>query len=354
MARVNVAIVGAGVIAARYAERIDEVQPLVFAGATDVLPERAQALADKHGGTAYATLDELLADPAVDTVINLTIPAQHATVTRAALEAGKHVHSEKPVALRAEDAHALATLARERRVRLSCAPVTLLGDAQQTAWKTIRDGGIGEVKVVYAEANWGRIESWHPEPESLYLSGPLVDVGIYPLTIVTAWFGPVRRVSAFATTVQPVRTRKDGCEFTLETPDFWVAELEHESGVLTRLTATFWVRPGKQRGLELHGEDAALWMPTWAESNSRLQRTTNGEDYEDIPLLREPYGGIDWSAALVDLEEALREGRPHRMGAEHAAHVVEVLNAADEARRGGGAVELSSTFEQPQPLEWAR
>jgi predicted dehydrogenase len=351
---VNVAIVGAGVIAARYAERIDEFEPLVFAGATDVLPERAQKLAGKHGGRAYATLDELLADPAVDTVINLTIPAQHATVTRAALEAGKHVHTEKPVALRAEDARALAALARERGVRLSCAPATLLGEAQQTAWKTIRDGGIGAVKVAYAEANWGRIESWHPEPESLYLSGPLVDVGIYPLTIVTAWFGPVRRVSAFATTVQPVRTRKDGREFTLETPDFWVAELEHESGVLTRLTATFWVRPGKQRGLELHGEDAALWMPTWAESNSRLQRTANGEDYEDVQLLREPYGGIDWAAALVDLEEALREGRPHRMGAEHAAHVVEVLNAADDARRGGGAVELSSTFEQPQPLEWAR
>jgi hypothetical protein len=114
------------------------------------------------------------------------------------------------------------------------------------------------------------------------------------------------------------------------------------------------VRPGKQRGLELHGEAASLWLPTWAESNSRLQRTANGEDYEDVPLLREPYAGIDWAAALLDLGEAIRDGRPHRMGAEHAAHVVEVLNAADAARRDGGAVELSSTFEQPQPLEWAR
>jgi predicted dehydrogenase len=351
---VRVAIVGAGIIAAQYAKRIEESEPLTFSGATDVLPERADALVERHGGEAYATLDELLADPDVDTVVNTTIPAAHVDVTRAALEAGKHVHTEKPVAPRAEDAHALAALARERGVRLSCAPATLLGEAQQTAWKLVREGGIGDVKVVYAEANWGRIESWHPEPESLYVSGPLVDVGIYPLTIVTAWFGPVRRVSAYATTVQPVRTRKDGREFTLETPDFWVAELEHDTGVLTRLTATFWVRPGKQRGLELHGEEAALWMPTWAESNSRLQRTANGEDYEDVPLLREPYGGIDWAAALVDLDEAIRDERPHRMGAEHAAHVVEVLNAADEARRGVAAVELSSTFEQPQPLEWAR
>jgi predicted dehydrogenase len=340
-------IVGAGVIAARYAERISEVEGLELVAVADVLPERAQELAEQHGARALP-LDDLF--EAVDTVVNLTIPSAHADVTRAALEAGRHVHTEKPVALRAEDAHELAALARARGVRLSCAPATLLGEAQQTAWKVIRDGGIGAVRVVYAEANWGRIESWHPEPESLYESGPLVDVGIYPLTIVTAMFGPVRHVSAYATTIEPVRMRKDGAAFELRTPDFWVAALEHESGVLTRLTATFWVRPGKQRGLEFHGADAALWLPTWAESNSRLQRTTNGEDYEDVPLWRDPYAGIDWAAALLDLEEAIRDGRPHRMGAEHAAHVVDVLNAVDRARGAGGTSEVHSTFDPPEPL----
>jgi predicted dehydrogenase len=344
-------IVGAGVIAARYAERIAEVDGLELVAVADALPGRARTLAEQHGATAYASLDELFEN--VETVVNLTIPSAHVDVTRAALAAGTHVHTEKPVALRADDAHALAKLARERGVRLSCAPATLLGEAQQTAWKMIRDGGIGDVKVVYAEANWGRIESWHPEPESLYVSGPLVDVGIYPLTIVTAMFGPIRRVTAYATTIQRVRTRKDGETFELSTPDWWVAALEHESGVLTRLTATFWVRPGKQRGLEFHGEDAALWLPTWAESNSRLQRTANGEEYEDVPLLREPYGGIDWAAALLDLKAAIEENRPHRMSAEHAAHVVEVLNAADDSRSSGGAVELSSGFAPPAPLPWA-
>ena len=350
----NVAIVGAGVIAQRYAERIAEVDGLTLVGVTDVLSERAEALAGMHDASAYDTLEELLGVPEVETVVNLTIPAKHVEVTRAALEAGKHVHTEKPLAQRAGDAHALAALARERGVRLSCAPATLLGEAQQTAWKHVRDGGLGDVKVVYAEANWGLIESWHPEPESLYVSGPLVDVGIYPLTIVTAMFGPVRRVTAFATTVQPVRTRKDGKTFELETPDFWVAACEHESGVVTRLTATFWVQPSKQRGLEFHGTDASLWMPTWGESNSRLLRTENGEDYDAVPVLRPAYEGFDWSLALVDLAEAIRDDRPHRMSAEHAAHVVEVLNGADESRRNGGAVEISSSFEAPQPLDWAR
>ena len=347
-------IVGAGVIAQRYAERIADVDGLELVAVQDVLRDRADALASKHGAVAHDTLDDLLRDDDVETVVNLTIPTTHVAVTRAALDAGKHVHTEKPVALRADDALALAALARERGVRLSCAPATLLGEAQQTAWKLIRDGGIGDVQVVYAEANWGKIEDWHPEPESLYVSGPLVDVGVYPLTIVTAMFGPVRRVTAYATTVQPVRTRKDGRQCELVTPDFWVVACEHESGVLTRLTSSFWVRPSKQRGLEFHGPDASLWMPTWGESNSRLLRTSNGEDYENVPLLRPASEGFDWALALVDLAEAIRDGRRHRMSAEHAAHVVDVLNAADRSRAEGGAIAIESDFDPPPPLDWAR
>jgi predicted dehydrogenase len=351
---VRVAIVGAGVIAQRYAERIGEVDALELVGATDLLPERAEQLVSTHGGTAYESLDELLVDDAVDTVVNLTVASAHPEVTRAALEAGKHVHTEKPLSLRGDDAHLLARLARDRGVRLSCAPATLLGEAQQTAWKLIRDGGLGDVRVVYAECNWGKLESWHPQPEGLYLAGPLVDVGVYPLTIVTAMFGPVRRVTGYATMIEPKRARQDGLQFTLPTPDFWIATCDHESGVVTRLTATFWVRPGKQRGLEFHGSEASLWMPTWGESDSRLLRTTNGEDYEPVPLLREAYEGFDWSLALVDLAAAISDGRPHRMGAEHAAHVVDVLNAADRSRRDGGPVEVSSSFDAPAPLDWAR
>ena len=113
----NVAIVGAGVIAQQYAKRIGEIDGLELAGATDVLPERAQQLVATHGGVAYDSLDALLADGAVNTVVNLTVAAAHPEVTRAALEAGKHVHTEKPVALLGEDAHELAQLARERGVR---------------------------------------------------------------------------------------------------------------------------------------------------------------------------------------------------------------------------------------------
>jgi len=91
---VRIALVGCGVIAARYAESIAGEERLELAGATDVAPGRAAELVTAHGD--YGSLDELLADPAVDLVVNLTPPQAHAAVTRAAIEAGKHVTPRSP------------------------------------------------------------------------------------------------------------------------------------------------------------------------------------------------------------------------------------------------------------------
>ena len=349
----RVALAGCGNIAGRYASSIREKERLELAGATDLVPARAEELVAEHGGRAYPSLEALLADDAVDTVVNLTIAPAHAAVTAACLEAGKHVHTEKPVALRHEEAHELAELARRLGLRLSCAPSTLLGEAQQTAWKLLREGAIGRVRAVYAESNWGRIESWHPRPEGILAAGPMVDVGVYPATMVTGMLGPARRVVAYRTELEPERTRLDGVAFTLEAPDFVVAVVELESGVVVRFTASFYVGRGKQLGIEVHGDGGTLYFPAW-EADSLLELAVDGGEYAPVPLVRDPYPGIDWSRPLVDLAEAVEEGRPHRASAEHAAHVVELLNAIEAAGNGGGAVEIRSRFEPPEPMEWAR
>jgi len=351
---VRIGLAGAGNIAARYAAAIVREEALELAGATDPVAARADALVAEHGGVAYPSLAALLADDSVDTVVNLTSPQAHFEVSAAALDAGKHVHSEKPLALGHSEARALVERARERGVRLSSAPSTLLGEAQQTLWKLVREGAAGRVRAVYAEANWDRLERWHPDPRTLYAVGPLVDVGVYPLTILTAIFGPVRRVQAYATTLEPERVLRDGTPFTPAAPDFAVAVLEHEDGVVTRLTASFFVGPSKQRGLELHGDDGSLWLPTWAEANSRVQLQPRGGEYEDVAPVREPFDGIDWGRALVDLSAAIDEGRPHRSSGEHAAHVVEVLDAFRESLERGGLVHVRSDFPRPEPMEWAR
>ena len=350
----NVALVGAGNIAGRYAACIVAEPALALAGATDLVPARAAELVAGHGGRVYDSLDAVLADDAVDAVVNLTVPAAHADVTARCLEAGKHVHAEKPLALTAAEARGLAALAERLGVRLSCAPATLLGEAQQTAWKLVRDGALGRVRAAYAEANWGRIERWHPDPASLYEVGPLVDVAVYPITILTAMFGPVRRVTAYATTIQPERVRLDGTRFPSVAPDFQVAVLELEDGVVARVTASFWVGARKQSGLELHGDEASLWLADYGAFDSRLERTEDGTAYEPVALARTPYRGTNWARPLVDLAEAIAEGRPHRMGAEHAAHVVEAMEAARASAEAGAPVELRSDFPRPEPLEWAR
>ena len=348
------AIVGCGNISERYATRITEEESLTLVGVTDELPERAEALAETFDVTRYDSLADVLSDGDVDVVVNLTAPSSHAAVTAAALEAGKHVHTEKPLALRYEQARSLASLASGNGVRLSCAPATLLGEAQQTAWKLVREGTLGDVRVVYAEVNWGRIETWHPSPQGLYAVGPLVDVGVYPLTILTAMFGPVRRVHGYGVTLQPERATRSGEVFHLVTPDFVVALLELEQ-VVVRLTSTFWVEHGRQRGLEFHGEDGtSLHLESFLEFDAPVNLTRDGGDtYERVPFVREPFPGIDWGRPLVDLAAAVAEGRPHRAGAEQAAHVVEVLDAIARSREEGGAVSVRSEFEPPPPMEWA-
>jgi predicted dehydrogenase len=349
------AIVGCGDISGRYAQRIAETDGLELAGATDAAPGRGDALVAAAGGTSYPTLEALLADDGVDAVVNLTPALAHAAVTRSALEAGTHVHTEKPLALTHDEARGLVELADRRGLTLGCAPATLLGEAQQTAWKLVREGAIGTPRVAYAEANWGRVESWHPSPATLHSVGAIVDVGVYPLTMLTAMFGPARRVQAYGATLKPDRATRDGTPFRIHTPDFVVAVLELAGGVVVRLTASFYVEPGRQLGIELHGDDAMLHLASWSEFDSRLELGTSGESYEPVELVREPYRGIDWGRALVELRDAVAERREPRTSARHAAHVVEALEAIDRSRRAGGAsVDVISDFDAPAPMEWAR
>jgi predicted dehydrogenase len=352
----KVGIVGCGNIATPYARRIAAAPELELVAAADALDGRADALVSEFGGTAHGSLAELLADERVETVVNLTPASAHAEVTAAALEAGKHVHSEKPLALHYDEARALVELAKRRSLVLGASPGTLLGEAQQTMWKLVREGAIGPVRVVYAEANWGHIETWHPTPLSVLSPGPMADVGVYPISILTAVFGPARRVTAFSATVEPDRVDLHGHPFRMEAPDFVVAVLELESGLLVRLTASFYVGAGKQRGLELHGDGGRIHLAAWNDFSSRLQLSGAGEEdeYADVPLVREPYPGTDWSRPLVDLAEAVRDGRAPRASGAQAAHLVEILDAIETSSRDGGPVGVRSSFEPPQPLEWAR
>ena len=194
---IGVAIVGCGNVAKKYAEQIGAYDNVSLIGFYDLLAERSQAFARENGALTYPNLDELLADQTVDVVVNLTIHHAHAEVTEKCLDAGKHVYTEKPLALSLDDAQRLVNLAEQKGLRLSSAPITYMGEAQQTAWKELRGNKLGPVRLAYAEINQGRIESWHPNPVPFYEVGIVWDVGIYPITVLTALLGRVQRVTTF-------------------------------------------------------------------------------------------------------------------------------------------------------------
>jgi predicted dehydrogenase len=356
MTAYGIGIVGTGNIAGGYASDALTHPELRLVAATDLDQERAATFAATHGCRAHATLDDLLADDQVDIVVNLTVHHAHHEVTRRALEAGKHVYSEKPLALDAREARELVALATARGVRLGCSPSTFLGEAQQTAAALIRSGRLGTVRAVYAEVNWGRIETWHPAPAPFFDVGVLVDVGVYPLTLVTTMLGPARSVQAWGWELKPERRTVDGAPFRIGSPDLIIAALELDDGTVVRLTASFYVgRPAKQRGsLEFHGDDASLALGDFQDFDASVEVGPYGGVYEPVPLVRAGYRGTAWARGVAEMASAIAEGRPHRASAEQAAHVVEVLDgAAASIRAGGDRIEIGSTFDRPPLMPWA-
>jgi predicted dehydrogenase len=353
---VNIAIVGCGNIAGPYSKDIKKHQSLNLVGFSDIDTARAQAFATEHGGKAYPSLEDALSDGNVELIVNLTIFQAHYEVIKKALLAGKHVYSEKPLALKTAEALELVELARSKGLRLAGAPITFLGEAQQTAMKLVREGLIGDVRVVYAEVNHGRIESWHPNPAPFYAVGPMLDVGVYPLALVTALFGPAARLTAFAKTLKKDRVTKDGQAFSIEAPDFYVINLEFPNGALVRLTTNFYVssQTRQAEGIEFHGDKGSLHLHSWFVANSGLDHADFGQEYAPVPLARPTDAAIDWARGLVDFTDAIRTNRPSRVTGEHAAHVVEILEATNASARTGQVVELTTRFTLPAPMDWAR
>ncbi|MDQ2966526.1 MAG: Gfo/Idh/MocA family oxidoreductase [Chloroflexota bacterium] len=356
MKPLGIGIVGTGNIAGGYARDAATHPEIRLVAATDVDPARAAAFGEAHGCRVHGSLDELLADKAVDIVVNLTVHQAHYDVTKLALEAGRHVYSEKPLALRSAEAHELVELAAARRVRLGCSPSTFLGEAQQTAAAWIRSGRLGTVRAVYAEVNWGRIETWHPAPAPFFEVGALFDVGVYPLTLVTTMLGPARSVRAWGWDLKPDRVTVDGTPFRIGSPDLIVAAIELEGGPVVRLTTSFYVgRPARQLGtIDFHGDDASLALGSFQDFDATVEVGAYGKEYQPVTYVRPAFAGIAWARGVAEMAGAIAEGRPHRASGEQAAHIVDILEAATTSVADGGRrIAVTSTFVSPPLMPWA-
>ena len=352
----KVGLIGCGNISGIYFEAGKTFEILEIVACADIVRERAEAKAQEHNIPKAYSVEELLAAPEVEVVLNLTIPQAHGPVGMAALEAGKSVYNEKPLALSREDARAMLQAAGQRGLHVGCAPDTFMGAGLQTCRKLIDDGWIGQPVAATAFMLGHGPESWHPDPDFFYQpgAGPMFDMGPYYLTALIGLLGPVRRVTGSARITFPERTifsqPKYGQAIKVNTPTHVAGVLDFERGPVATLVTSFDVWAAEVPRIEIYGTEGTLSVPDPNTFGGTVRvRRAGASEWSAVPLTH-PYSKNSRGLGLADMAYAMRSGRAHRASGELAYHVLDIMHAFHDASREGRHIDLTSTCEQPAPL----
>jgi predicted dehydrogenase len=352
----RVGIIGCGAISNAYFKHLAPFAKFAkITACADLDLDRARAKAAEHGVGKACSAAELLADPDIEAVLNLTIPAAHASVNLQALRAGKHAYCEKPFSLNYKEGVEVLAEAEARKLRVGCAPDTVLGGGIQTCRKLIDEGVIGQPIAATANMLCHGHESWHPSPEFYYQKGggPLFDMGPYYLTSLVTMLGPVKSVSALAATTfkerlitsQPLNGKK----IKVETPTHLTGALEFSQGAIGTVTMSFDVWAQHLPMLEIYGTEGSLQCPDPNTFGGEVMLwTKTKKEWEKVPLTHSDQ--IGRGVGIADMAAAVSEGRPHRMNGELALHIVEVMESFHTSADAGKKIVLQSTCTQPAPL----
>ncbi|MDX2052575.1 MAG: Gfo/Idh/MocA family oxidoreductase [Polyangiaceae bacterium] len=351
--KMAVGVIGCGNISNAYFKGGKHYSALSIVACADLDEERAKQKAQEHGIRAVSIAD-LLKDPEIGLIINLTIPAAHAPVDMAILEANKHVYSEKPLALRLSEAAPVLELARAKKLRVACAADTFLGGGIQTCRKLIDDGAIGQPTSAVAFFGCAGHESWHPSPAFYYQAGggPLLDMGPYYLGALVNLLGPVRRVSAVTNQAFAERTITSkplyGTRVKVEVPTHVAANLEFENGAAASMMMSFDVVRHSLPRIEIYGTEGALSVPDPNTFGGPVRIAKRGSsDWEEVPLTHaEGMRG----AGAADLVQALKSGRAHRASGELAYHLLDIMESAHVSGAEKRVVELKTRVERPSAV----
>lgn len=374
MSALKVGVIGCGAICGIYITNIKKhYKDVDVVSCSDLYMEKALATKEKYGLEKAYTTEEMLADPEIDIVLNLTVPNVHYELNKAILKAGKHIYCEKPLAVTAEQASEIAELAKELGLRVSSAPDIFLGGPIQTARKLIDEGAIGDVLGFTANFCSPGSEFWHPTPQFLYEpgGGPMKDMGPYFITALISLLGPVKEVYCCAKASFPTRDIH-GEDFEVLVPTHYAGILKFDNGVYGNINMSFDTWHHELPYLEVYGTNGMLSIPdpnmtsgevkaflaepfkakmkTLTDINDQ-QELEYGESkltyYNNIPCAYS--GGMNMRGiAVQEMAMAIREGRPHRASAEMGAHVVEVLSALEKSSEKQLPISISTTCERPE------
>ncbi|MEU9591471.1 Gfo/Idh/MocA family oxidoreductase [Streptomyces sp. NPDC048193] len=374
----GIAFVGCGYVADFYMATLPNYPELRLRGVHDLNDDRTTIFSKHHGVPVYASYEELLRDESVEIVVNLTNPRSHYEVSRRALEAGKHVYSEKPFAENLTRARELVESAERRGLVLSSAPCSLLGETAQTMWQALRYDAIGRPRLVYAELDDGAV---HQMPYRTWISasgaawpyldefrvGPTLEHAGYYLTWLTAFFGPAAEVVSFSRLLQPEKLGDP--QPHAFAPDFTSACITFHSGVVARLTCST-VAP-ENHSLQIVGDEGVLsTSECWDYgADVHLRRRVTGVESahhyltnpEVVPPARpadyrfryQDTHDMDFARGIADVGEAVRKGGTPALSARHALHVLEIVSAIADPPTDG-STEITSKFDQLEPMPWAQ
>jgi len=358
--RLRVGVIGCGTVSKPYLANLSASPHVEVVACADQILEAAQLRAAEFGVPTATTTEELLEDPGVNLVVNLTVPNAHAEINLAALAAGKHVYSEKPLATTRELGRRVLDVAAANALCVGGAPDTFLGAGIQTCLGLVDRGEVGEPLAASAFMLQSGPESWHPNPGFFYEpgGGPLLDVGPYYVTTLVCLLGPVRRVTGMARVLYPERTAKRGPRagetFQVTTDTFVAALIEFASGVQATLVTSFGISGHDLPNMQLYCTEAIVGVPdpntfggpvrvrsgdensTWREVGLQYGHTNGAKNFRGL--------------GVIEMAQALATGEPPRASGELAYHVLDVLLSILESSASGHHVTVSSTCSRPRLL----
>lgn len=383
----NIAFVGCGYVASFYWDTLRNHPQLQLVGAMDAIQERADVFCRHCNIHRYDSLDQILDDDNVDAIINLTNPDSHYEISAAALESGKHVYTEKPLATDLFQAAELVRMAQNRNLQLSSAPCNVLSESAQTLWRSLRQRQIGQVRLVYAEMDDGMIhqlpyQDWvseigcpWPYKDEFEVGCTLEHAGYY-VTWLVAFFGSVTKLTTLPLCLVPDKKTTETIDSMAA--DFSVACLEFESGVVARLTCS--IVAEHDHALRVFGDegtlsiedcwyyDSPVFYEPFSNLSSRMKKVpflarVKGAHRRKLPLAPGPgiphcYGTgghrMDFCRGIADMADAVREGRDCRLSAEFSLHINEVVlkiqNPSDAQ-----STQIMETRTAPMlPMAWAQ
>lgn len=358
MEKVRVGVVGCGAISSAYLKMAPCFPILEISALADLDTEKARARAEEFGIERVLSVDALIADPAVEVVLNLTVPKAHAEVSLKALAAGKHTYAEKPLGIDRAEGEAVLAAARAQGLRVGCAPDTVLGAGIQTARHLLDQCAIGR-PVSFTAFMLGRgPESWHPSPEFYYEvgGGPMLDMGPYYLTALLNLLGPVRRISGMAAIAIPERVitsePRNGKKIQVETPDHVCGLIEFMEGAVGMLATSFAIMHAdydRKNPIVIYGTEGAMRVPDPnVFDGSVFVRKAGEEEWREMP--HSATTGYGRAVGLADLAHAIRSGRPHRASGEQAFVVLDLMRGFLESSERGTTVSPTLDYQRPAPM----